>query len=60
MSEPKHRFNLIMPLRLWERIKDLASRNRRPITQEIILAIENRLDKSEEDTTSAVEKGNSQ
>jgi hypothetical protein len=35
----KHRFTLILPLNIWERIKTLAERNRRPATQEIIIAI---------------------
>lgn len=35
----KHKFTLIIPAAIWERIKALAAHNRRPITQEIILAI---------------------
>jgi hypothetical protein len=36
----KHRFNLHIPLDLWQEIKELASKHRRSITQEILLAIE--------------------
>lgn len=43
----KHRFHLILSRELWERIKAIASRNRRPVTQEIILAIEEHLDTAE-------------
>jgi len=39
----KHRFPLILPKDLFERIKTLARQNRRPITQEIIIAIEKHL-----------------
>ena len=41
----KHRFTLIMPVAIWKRLKALAERNRRPITQEIIIAIEERLER---------------
>jgi len=40
----KHRFHLILPEQLWFRISALAKQNRRAITQEIILAIEARLE----------------
>ena len=43
----KHRFALMLPIHLWERIKDMASRNRRPVTQEIILAIERHVEKED-------------
>jgi len=36
----KHKFPLLLPQNLWLRLKALASRNRRPITQEIIIALE--------------------
>lgn len=40
----KHRFPLMLPRDIWERIKALAARSRRPVTQEIILAIEEHLE----------------
>jgi hypothetical protein len=36
----KHRFPLYLPKDLWQRIAAVAKRNRRAVTQEIILAIE--------------------
>jgi len=36
----KHRLNLLLPIDIWQRIKALAERNRRPVTQEIIRALE--------------------
>lgn len=57
MSEPKHRFTLILPVWLWEKIKSLAKRNRRPITQEMLLAIEEHIADSEQASPSATEKG---
>lgn len=36
----KHRFNLLLPGELWRRIHGLALHNRRPVTQEILIAIE--------------------
>jgi len=39
MEKQKHVFSLIFPPDIWTRIKTLAERNRRPITQEILLAI---------------------
>ncbi len=42
-----HRFNLVLPVAIWQRIKALAKRNRRPVTQEIILAILAHLDLAE-------------
>lgn len=46
----KHRFHLILPTDLWQRIQTLALRNRRPVTQEIIIAIEDHLDADEANT----------
>jgi len=51
MNEPKHRFNLILPMELWNRIKALVKRTRRAVTQEVILAIEEHLDKEADSTT---------
>ena len=45
----KHRFPLYLPADLWQRIKALAERNRRAVTQEIILAIEAWLERHEAD-----------
>ncbi len=39
----KHKFTIHIPVEIWERLKRLAERNRRPITQEIILAVLERL-----------------
>ena len=44
----KHRFPLYLPIELWQRVQSLAKRNRRPVTQEIILAIEAWLDSHED------------
>lgn len=54
----KHRFVLALPLHIWEAIKALAARQRRPITQEIIIAIEKHLGDNEDDVTQAVDGGN--
>ena len=35
-----HRFNLVLPLAIWNKIKEFAKDNRRSVTQEIIIAIE--------------------
>lgn len=35
----KHRFNLVLPSDIWTRLKALAEKNRRAVTQEIIIAI---------------------
>lgn len=43
MHMDKHRFHLVLPNDVWQRLKALAKRNRRPITQEIIIAILARL-----------------
>ncbi|MCJ7529801.1 MAG: hypothetical protein MUO64_02055 [Anaerolineales bacterium] len=43
----KHRLNLLLPFEIWRRIKALAEKNRRPVTQEIILAILERLTREE-------------
>lgn len=40
----KHRFQLFLPADVWKAIAALAKRNRRPVTQEIIIAIEDHLD----------------
>ena len=55
MIEPKHRFHLYIPMELWSRIKALVKRTRRPVTQEILLAVEEHLDKEADST--APEKG---
>lgn len=57
MDTKKHRFHLILPMALWERIKALAARNRRAVTQEIIIAIEDRVDDQEKANPPATEKG---
>lgn len=36
----KHRFQLVLPVELWERLKALAQRNRRTVTEETKIAIE--------------------
>jgi hypothetical protein len=51
MNQQKHRFTLMVPLDLWNRIKALVKRTRRAATQEIILAIEEHLDKEADSTT---------
>ena len=43
----KHRFQMLLPKELWERLKALAQRNRRPIAQETIIAIERHLETEE-------------
>ena len=43
MPEKTHRYNILMPIELWKRIKELAKRNRRHTSQEIFIAIENHL-----------------
>jgi len=54
MEKPIHRFNLSVSLHLWQRIQALARRNRRPITQEILLAIEEHLARAGDDAASSV------
>jgi hypothetical protein len=34
-----HRLNLVLPLSLWKEMQELAKRNRRSTTQEIIIAL---------------------
>ena len=34
-----YRFNLVMPLDVWKRIKKLAEREHRSVTQQIVVAI---------------------
>ena len=55
MNQQKHRFTLMLPMELWNRIKALVKRTRRAVTQEVILAIEEHLDKEADSTAS--EKG---
>jgi len=45
----------MLPMELWNRIKALVKRTRRAVTQEVILAIEEHLDKEADSTAS--EKG---
>jgi len=46
----KHRLHLLIPSALWERVKALAARNRRPSTQEVIIAIERHLEEEDAPT----------
>ena len=55
MTQQKHRFTLMLPLDLWNRIKALVKHTRRAVTQEILLAVEEHLDKEADST--APEKG---
>lgn len=41
MAEKTHRYNLNIPISLWEKIKQIAQKNRRHTSQEILRAIEN-------------------
>ena len=47
MNKLKHRFTLILPMDVWERLSTLVKRSRRAVTQEVILAIEERLEREE-------------
>ena len=40
-----HRFNLLIPTEIWERIKASAKKNRRYIAQEVLVAIEEYLER---------------
>ena len=42
-----HRFNLVLPLDVFKRIQKLAEKNHRSATQEIIVAILERLEREE-------------
>lgn len=41
-----HRFNLVIPVELWKRLKARAKENRRSVTQEILEAIEDHLERT--------------
>lgn len=45
----KHHFQLVLASELWERLKALARRNRRPISEEARIAIEDHVDKADEE-----------
>jgi predicted DNA-binding protein len=44
----KHRFLLVLPGELWERLKALAKRNRRTVTAESLIAIEKHLEQEKQ------------
>jgi hypothetical protein len=42
-----HRFNFAVPVKVWKKIKALADSNRRPVTQEVLIAVEEYLERKD-------------
>jgi predicted DNA-binding protein len=40
----KHRFQLVLPIELWERLRAFAKKRRRTVTAECVIAIEKHLE----------------
>lgn len=49
----KHRFQLVLPVELWQRLKNVAKSNRRPISEEARIALEEHLEDAEDATDAA-------